>query len=151
MKDVTLTLNGRKTRVRVEPRTSLADYVREGERLTVVTWGAMVERCEAAAERLGDSIEILDLRTLAPWDSEGVLASVRRTRRCLIVHEDTLTAGFGAEIAAHLAQHAFYSLDAPIERLTMPDVPSPHNVALLESVVPSVECIGGAMRALLEA
>jgi 2-oxoisovalerate dehydrogenase E1 component len=128
-----------------------AQRVREGERLTVVTWGAMVERCEAAAERLGDSIEILDLRTLAPWDSEGVLASVRRTRRCLIVHEDTLTAGFGAEIAAHLAQHAFYSLDAPIERLTMPDVPSPHNVALLESVVPSVECIGGAMRALLEA
>jgi 2-oxoisovalerate dehydrogenase E1 component len=119
----------------------VARRIRAGDRLTIVTWGAMVERCEAAAERSGESVDVLDLRTLSPWDSEAVLESVRRTRRCLIVHEDTLTAGFGAEIAAVLAEKAFFSLDAPIERLTMPDVPSPHNVALLESVVPSVERI----------
>jgi len=127
-----------------------AKRLREGDSLTVVTWGAMVERCEAAAEHTSESVEILDLRTLAPWDSEAVLASVQKTRRCLIVHEDTLTSGFGAEIAAVLAQRAFFSLDAPIERLTMPDVPSPHNVRLLESVVPSVERIAAKMVEIIE-
>jgi 2-oxoisovalerate dehydrogenase E1 component len=127
-----------------------ARLLREGDALTVVTWGAMVERCEAAAHASGAPIEILDLRTLAPWDSEAVLASVQKTRRCLIVHEDTLTAGFGAEIAATLAQRAFFSLDAPVERLAMPDIPSPHNVRLLEAVVPSVERIAAKMRELIE-
>jgi len=128
----------------------VAKRLREGDALTVVTWGAMVERCEAAADQVGEAVEILDLRTLSPWDSEAVLASVQKTRRCLIVHEDTLTAGFGAEIAAMLAHRAFFNLDAPIERLTMPDIPSPHNVRLLESVVPSIERIAGKMRELIE-
>jgi 2-oxoisovalerate dehydrogenase E1 component len=127
-----------------------ARLLREGDALTVVTWGAMVERCEAAASATGAAIEIIDLRTLAPWDSEAVLASVQKTRRCLIVHEDTLTAGFGAEIAATLAQRAFFSLDAPVERLAMPDIPSPHNVRLLDAVVPSVERIAAKMRELIE-
>jgi hypothetical protein len=70
-----------------------------------------------------------------------VLASVRKTRRCLIVHEDTITAGFGAEIAATIAKEAFFDLDAPIERLAVPDVPSPHNPLLLEAVLPSVDAI----------
>jgi 2-oxoisovalerate dehydrogenase E1 component len=128
----------------------VAKRLREGDALTIVTWGAMVERCEAAAEQVGEAIEILDLRTLSPWDSDAVLASVQKTRRCLIVHEDTFTAGFGAEIAAMLAHRAFFSLDAPIERLTMPDIPSPHNVRLLESVVPSVERIADRMRELID-
>ena len=67
--------------------------------------------------------------------------SVRKTRCCLIVHEDTMTAGFGAEIAAVLAKETFFDLDAPIERLAMPDIPSPHNPALLDAVLPSVETI----------
>ena len=107
--------------------------------LTVVTWGAMVERCELALERTEVSADLLDLRTLSPWDREATLASVRKTRRCLIVHEDTMTAGFGAEIAAVLAKEAFFDLDAPIERLAMPDVPSPHSPVLLEAVLPSVD------------
>jgi len=74
----------------------------------------------------------------AAANAEAVLASVRKTRRCVIVHEDTMTAGFGAEIAAVLAQQAFFDLDAPIERLAMPDIPSPHSLGLLEVVVPSV-------------
>ena len=106
-----------------------ARVVLDGDKLTVVTWGAMVERCERAARELGQSIEVLDLRTVAPWDREAVLASVRKTRRCLIVHEDTLTAGFGAEVAAVVAEEAFLSLDAPISRLAIPDVPTPYNVA----------------------
>jgi len=122
-----------------------------GDALTVVTWGAMVERCELAAKRIGESIEIIDLRTISPWDRETVLASVRRTRRCLIVHEDTLTAGFGAEVAAVVAEEAFFNLDAPIRRLAIPDVPVPHNYGLMDAVVPSVESIAERMTDVLEA
>ena len=116
-----------------------ARTVTQGEDITIVSWGAMVERCEEASR--GFSADILDLRTLMPWDREAVLASVRRTRRCLIVHEDLITAGFGAEIAAVVAEQAFFDLDAPVSRLAMPDVPSPHNPALLEWALPSVEKI----------
>jgi len=116
-----------------------AKKVRRGERITVVTWGAMVPRCEAAAE--GTSADVIDLRTLQPWDREMVLESVRRTRRCLIVHEDLRTGGFGAEIAAVVADEAFLDLDAPVARVTMPDIPSPHHPKLLELAVPSVERI----------
>jgi 2-oxoisovalerate dehydrogenase E1 component len=116
-----------------------ARTVLEGDDLTIVTWGAMVERCEAAAE--GRSVHLLDLRTLMPWDREAVLTSVRRTHRCLIVHEDLGTAGFGAEIAAVVADEAFLDLDAPVSRLTMPDIPSPHHPALLAHVLPSVDGI----------
>jgi 2-oxoisovalerate dehydrogenase E1 component len=118
-----------------------AKRVREGADITIVTWGAMVERCEAAAEKSGASADILDLRTLAPWDSGAVLASVRRTHRCLIVHEDIGTGGFGAEIAAVVADSAFLDLDAPVARLTMPDIPSPHHPDLMEWALPSVEKI----------
>ncbi len=83
---------------------------------------------------------------LSPWDREAVLSSVAKTRRCLIVHEDNLTAGFGAEIAAMLAERAFFHLDAPIERLAMPDIPSPHAPRLLDAVVPAVGDIVAAMR-----
>ena len=110
-----------------------------GDDITIVTWGAMVPRCEAAAR--GRSADVIDLRTLMPWDSAAVLASVQRTRRCLIVHEDLKTAGFGAEIAAVVADEAFMDLDAPVSRLTMPDIPSPHNPVLLDWAVPSVERI----------
>jgi len=125
-----------------------ARLLRAGTEVTVVTWGAMVERCEHAAADSAVDVELLDLRTLMPWDRAAVLASVRKTRRCLIVHEDNLTAGFGAEIAATLARDAFFDLDAPIERVTMPDVPSPHSPLLLDAVVPSVARIVQAIRTI---
>ena len=106
----------------------------------------MVERCEHAVRLSGVDTEVLDLRTLSPWDRTAVLASVEKTHRCLIVHEDNLTAGFGAEIAATLAQEAFYSLDAPIERLAMPNIPSPHNLQLLDAALPSVERIARTLQ-----
>jgi 2-oxoisovalerate dehydrogenase E1 component len=112
-----------------------AKKTREGDAITIVTWGAMVPRCEAAAE--GVSADIIDLRTLMPWDRDMVLDSVRRTRRCLIVHEDLRTGGFGAEIAAVVADEAFLDLDAPVARVTMPDIPSPHHPSLMEAVLPS--------------
>ncbi|HEX5258523.1 MAG TPA: dehydrogenase E1 component subunit alpha/beta [Sphingomicrobium sp.] len=108
---------------------------RDGDRITIVSWGAMVPRCEAAAE--GTSADVIDLRTLQPWDREMVLESVRRTRRCLIVHEDLRTGGFGAEIAAVVADEAFLDLDAPVARVTMPDIPSPHHPKLMEWALPS--------------
>jgi 2-oxoisovalerate dehydrogenase E1 component len=126
-----------------------ARVIRTGEALTVVSWGAMVERCDQAIAAAGVDAELIDLRTLSPWDREAVLSAVRRTRRCLIVHEDNGTAGFGAEIAAVLAKEAFFDLDAPIERMTMPDVPSPHSPLLLDAVVPSVARLAAAMRALV--
>lgn len=126
-----------------------ARILRQGAELTVVGWGAMVERCELAAQQAGVDAELIDLRTLVPWDRAAVLESVGKTRRCLIVHEDNLTAGFGAEIAAVLAKEAFFDLDAPIERLTMPDIPSPHSPILLDAVVPSVARIADAMTELV--
>jgi len=116
-----------------------AKLTREGSDITIVTWGAMVPRCEEAAE--GRSADVIDLRTLMPWDSAAVLASVRKTRRCLIVHEDLQTGGFGAEIAAVVADEAFLDLDAPVARLTMPDILSPHNPVLMEWALPSVDKI----------
>jgi 2-oxoisovalerate dehydrogenase E1 component len=97
----------------------------------------MTPRCLEAARPFAGQVEILDLRTIIPWDQEHVLESVHKTGKALIVHEDTYTAGFGAEIAATLASQAFTSLDAPIERLTMPDIPVPYNIGMMEAVMPS--------------
>lgn len=126
-----------------------ANKLQEGDDLTIVTWGAMCERCEAAAEERGIAADIIDLRTLSPWDKEAVLESIEKTNRCLIVHEDTRTAGFGAEISATITKEAFSLLDAPVERLTMPDIPVPHNVGLMNSVLPSAQKIGEQMTKLM--
>ena len=127
-----------------------ANKVLAGDTLTIVTWGAMVERCITAAKALEESIEVIDLRTIQPWDKEMVLQSVTTTGRCLIVHEDNLTAGFGAEIAATLSKEAFFDLDAPIERLAMPDIPVPHNVSLMNAVLPNQQSITDAILNIIE-
>jgi len=127
----------------------VAKTVQEGKDLTVVTWGAMVERCVAAANQASGSVEVLDLRTIVPWDRKAVLDSVAKTRRCLIVHEDTLTAGFGAEIAAVVARDGFLNLDAPVDRLAVPNVPLPYSVLLMNTVLPSSEAIASKIEELL--
>jgi 2-oxoisovalerate dehydrogenase E1 component len=127
-----------------------AGHVREGDRITVVTWGAMTLRCIEAADQIG-GVDLLDLRTIAPWDREAVLASVQRTGRCLIVHEDTMTAGFGAEIAATIAKEAFWYLDAPVDRLAVDDVPMPYHPDLLDAVLPNAATISARIEALLRA
>ncbi len=124
--------------------------LQKGDQLTVVTWGAMCERCKKAAREIDIAADILDLRTLMPWDKEGVLESVKKTNRCLIVHEDAHTAGFGAEISAVLADDGFTFLDAPVERLTMPDMPVPYNVSLMDSVLPDVQTIAKKMERLIK-
>lgn len=126
-----------------------ASFISEGDQLTIVTWGAMVERCEKAVNETGISADIIDLRTLMPWDRKAVLESVKKTNRCLIVHEDTHTAGFGAEISASIMKDGFRYLDAPVERLTMPDIPVPHNIGLMNTVMPGVESISQKIDSIL--
>lgn len=128
-----------------------ARIVREGADLTLVTWGAMTHRCVEAAESFGDRVELIDLRTIAPWDRACVLASVTKTGRCLVVHEDNLTAGFGAEVAATVAQEAFWHLDAPVERLAPADIPMPYHPVLLDAVLPGVTQIAERIDATLRA
>ena len=118
-----------------------ARTLREGSDLTIITWGAMCERCESAAEKSQYSLEVIDLRTIMPWDREAVFDSVKKTNRCLIVHEDTSTAGFGSEIASRVSDELFSHLDAPVSRLTMPDIPMPYNVGLMNHLLPDVEKI----------
>jgi 2-oxoisovalerate dehydrogenase E1 component len=127
-----------------------ANRLREGDGVTVVTWGAMVHRALEAADRFAGGVDLLDLRTIMPWDRAAVLASVQRTGRCLIVHEDTTTAGFGAEVAAVLAREAFWHLDAPVERLTVDDVPMPYHEVLLQAVLPDADRIADRIAVLLE-
>ncbi len=119
--------------------------VEQGTQVSMITWGAMVERCEQAAREAGVSAEIIDLRTIIPWDKELVLQSVKKTRRALIVHEDSLTAGFGGEVSATIAESAFLSLDAPVVRIATPDLPVPYSIPLMDAVVPSVERIREAL------
>ena len=127
-----------------------AACVQEGSDLTVVTWGAMVENCVEAVRELDASVEILDLRTICPWDREAVFASVRKTKRCAIVHEDTRTVGFGAEISAQLASELFFDLDAPIKRICPPDIPIPYNPILMNAVVPSESRIKQELQKILQ-
>jgi 2-oxoisovalerate dehydrogenase E1 component beta subunit len=103
-----------------------AAVVREGSELTVLTYGTMVFVSEAGAKEAGVDAEIIDLRTLWPLDLDTVIASVKKTGRCVVVHEATRTSGFGAELAALVQEHCFYHLETPIERVTGWDTPYPH-------------------------
>ena len=120
---------------------------KQGSASTIVTWGAMVDRATQAAEGL--DIEILDLRTIIPWDKEAVLNSVRKTNRVLVLHEDGWTCGLGGEIAATISQEAFEFLDAPVERMAVPDCPIPYNTTLMDAVVPTVNSIQKAIEQML--
>jgi 2-oxoisovalerate dehydrogenase E1 component beta subunit len=124
---------------------------REGEDVTVVTWGAMVYTAAEAAERLereGVSVEIVDLRSLVPWDREGVLESVRKCSKVLVLHEDTRTGGFGGEIAATIAEEAFEDLDGPVRRIAAPDTPVPFAPVLERAFIPQVDDVAAALREL---
>ena len=118
-----------------------AKKLNEGEELTIVTWGAMCERCESAVQSKNISADVIDLRSIMPWDKEMVFDSVKKTNRCLIVHEDNQTAGFGAEISAAISDELFQYLDAPVKRLAFPDIPVPYSVSLMNTVLPNEEKI----------
>ncbi len=105
-----------------------AATVREGEAVTILCYGTMVHVVAATIEELGVDAEIIDLRTLVPLDIEAIEASVKKTGRCMIVHEATRTSGFGAELSALVQERCFYHLEAPIARVTGFDTPYPHSL-----------------------
>src|SRR6188508_425895 len=124
---------------------------RPGDDATIVTWGAMVHTASEAADELakeGFEAEVVDLRTLVPWDKDRVLEGVQRCSKVLVLHEDTRTAGFGAEIAATIAEEAFEHLDAPIVRIAAPDTPVPFAPPLEKAFIPQVEDVVTALREL---
>jgi pyruvate/2-oxoglutarate/acetoin dehydrogenase E1 component len=125
---------------------------REGEDVTVITWGAMVYTADETAQQLERedvSVEIVDLRSIVPWDREAVLASVRKCSKVLVLHEDTRTGGFGAEIAATIAEEAFEDLDAPVKRIAAPDTPVPFSPPLEKAFIPQVEDVAAGLRELV--
>jgi 2-oxoisovalerate dehydrogenase E1 component len=133
-------------------RIGEARVVRQGTHLTLVAYGASTWTClEAAADLAAEGVEaeVVDLRTLVPYDEDTVTASVRKTGRALIVHEAPLTLGFGAEVAARLAEAAFAWLDAPIRRVTYPDRPVPYARVLENALLPTREKVLAAAREVL--
>jgi 2-oxoisovalerate dehydrogenase E1 component beta subunit len=126
-----------------------ASVFRPGTALTVLTYGTMVWVADCAARETGIDAEIVDLRSLWPIDLETIVASVKKTGRCVIVHEATRTSGFGAELAALVQEHCFFHLEAPIERVTGWDTPYPH--AQEWAYFPGPDRVGAAYRRAMEA
>jgi 2-oxoisovalerate dehydrogenase E1 component beta subunit len=127
---------------------------REGDDVSVITWGAMVYTADEAAKQVeeedGLSVEIVDLRSVLPWDKAAVLESTRKTSKVLVLHEDTRTGGFGAEIAATIAEEAFEDLDGPVKRIAAPDAPVPFSPPLEKAYIPQVADVVAGLRDLAE-
>src|SRR5438552_12160297 len=125
---------------------------REGPNLSCFAWGLMTPYCLEAAQQLeseGISVEVVDLRTLAPLDRQTIIDSVKKTGKAVVVHEDNLTGGFGAEVAAIISEHAFEDLDGPVVRVAAPDIPAmPFNTPQEEFFMPNPQKIAEAMRKL---
>ena len=131
----------------------VAETKREGSDMTLVTYGLMTRYSLEAAEEVqadgGISVEVIDLRTVSPWDRECVLESVRKTGKALVVYEDNISGGFGAEVAATIAEDAFDFLDGPVTRIASPDVPlAPYSGILEEHILPNPEKIADGIRKL---
>ena len=131
-----------------------ADVKRQGSNITVVSYGLMLHHCLEAAELLSQEdvdVEVVDLRTLRPLDTETIINSVKKTGKILIVHEDNLTGGVGAEIADIVADQAFEYLDGPISRLCGPDIPTmPFAQSLEEAYLPNTDKVASALRQLAQ-
>ena len=127
-----------------------ARIVAAGTDATIITYGATVEKSRQAAGAVGRSVEIIDLRCLAPWDQDRVAESVRRTGRALVVHEDVMTSGFGGEIAAWIGEHCFDCLDAPVTRVAALDTHVAYAPVLENAILPQVSDIATALRGLLD-
>jgi pyruvate dehydrogenase E1 component beta subunit len=129
-----------------------ANVVREGSDVTLIAWSAAVDLALRSAEVLladGISAHVVDIRSLLPLDIESIVAAAEKTGRCVIIHEASLTAGFGAEIAATISRDAFYSMQAPIERVTAPDAPYPL-AAAEQMFIPGIDRVVAAARRTLE-
>jgi 2-oxoisovalerate dehydrogenase E1 component len=129
-----------------------ARVVRAGDQISVITYGAVVHRAEVAAaalEREGISVEIIDLRSLSPYDWEAISATVRKTHRVIVAYEDMLSWGYGAEIAARIAEELFAELDAPVKRVAAMDTFCAYQPKLEEEILPQTADIAAAVRRML--
>jgi 2-oxoisovalerate dehydrogenase E1 component beta subunit len=126
-----------------------ARIARAGEKVTVIAYGTMVHVCLAAAQDTGIDAEVIDLRSLLPLDLDTIVESVKKTGRCVVVHEATKTCGYGAELVSLVQEHCFYNLEAPIERVTGWDTPYPH--AYEWDYFPGPKRVGLALKKVLEA
>jgi 2-oxoisovalerate dehydrogenase E1 component len=129
-----------------------AAVAREGADVVVFTWGALVQRSLLAAhqaEHDGTSVAVIDLRTIIPYDWETIAAYVRKTNRVIVAHEDQMTAGFGAEIAARVSQELFEYLDAPVTRVAALDCPVAYAPVLEEVILPGSADVLKAIRTLV--
>jgi 2-oxoisovalerate dehydrogenase E1 component len=129
-----------------------ARVVREGTQVSIITYGAVVHRAEVAAaslDREGISVEIVDLRTLSPYDWDAVAATVRKTNRVIVAYEDSRSWGYGAEIAARIADELFGELDGPVRRVAATDTFCAYNPRLEDEILPQTEDIVRAVRDLL--
>jgi len=130
-----------------------AKVVREGTDLSVITYGALVHRCNQAAKLIekesGLQVEILDLRTLSPYDWEAIALSVKKTSKAIVAHEDTLSWGYGAEIASRIGDELFEWLDGPVRRIGAADAFVGYAPRLEDATLPNAETIADSMRSLL--
>ena len=129
-----------------------ARVVKAGDQVSVITYGAVVRRAEVAAaalEREGISVEIIDLRSLSPYDWEAISATVRKTHRVIVAYEDMLSWGYGAEIAARIAEELFAELDAPVKRVAAMDTFCAYQPKLEEEILPQTDDIAAAVRHML--
>jgi 2-oxoisovalerate dehydrogenase E1 component beta subunit len=143
-------LRGEVAEGRYETPLGQVRVAREGSDLTLIAYGAMVHTALEATEDLdGASVEVVDLRTLCPLDTDGILASVRKTSKVVVLHEATRSCGVGAEVCALIAEEAFEDLDGPVVRVTAPDVPIPFSPPLEQAVLPQVDQVREACLDLL--
>ena len=126
-----------------------ARVARAGAAASVIAYGSSVHLALQAAEELDADVEVIDLRSLCPLDTEAILASVRKTSKVLVAHEATRSCGVGAEVSALISEHAFEDLDAPVRRLTAPDVPIPFSPPLEQAVLPQLDDMKEALGELL--
>jgi pyruvate/2-oxoglutarate/acetoin dehydrogenase E1 component len=126
-----------------------AAVAREGSEASVIAYGSSVHLALQAVEELGEDVEVIDLRSLCPLDTEAILRSVRKTSKVLVAHEATRSCGVGAEVSALISEEAFEDLDAPIRRLTTPDVPIPFSPPLEQAVLPQLDDMKEALNELL--
>src|SRR5256884_3626343 len=131
-----------------------AKIVQPGTDLSVITYGAVVPRALQAAQKMerehGVSVELIDLRSLSPYDWEAIAESVRKTNRCIVAHEDTLSWGYGAEIAARIADELFHDLDAPVKRVAATDTFVAYQPILENAILPQASDLFRAMKELAE-
>jgi 2-oxoisovalerate dehydrogenase E1 component len=130
-----------------------ARTVREGTDATIVAWGALVQKSVEAAKKMeaeGKSVEVIDLRTLAPFDMDAIVKSLTKTNRIMIAHEEHKTSGFAGEIAARINEECFNQLDAPILRVASADTHVAYNPALEDIILPQINHVYDKLKELLE-